>query len=70
MAPKKKTITAIGSSRAGLPVPAQTGDMVDAGGGGDQDHPHHSGMSSQASSVIYSRNDDPRNNEKLSHAKP
>ena len=70
MAPKKKTIMTIGSFGAGLLVPVQTGDEARAGGSGDQYHPRHSGTSSQASGVVCSLDDDPRNDEKLSHAKP
>ena len=50
----------IGSSGAGLPMPARMGDGADAGGGGDQDHPHHFGTSNQASGIVCGQGDNPR----------
>ena len=69
MAPKKKTIAAVGLSEAAPPVPARTGDVADAGGRGDQDHPRHPDTRSQASDVVCSCNDDLCSNKKLSHTK-
>ena len=64
MAPKKKTIAAVGLSEAAPPVPARTGDVADAGGRGDQDHPRHPDTRSQASGVVCNRNNDPHSSQK------
>ena len=54
-------ITTIGLSGAGPPVPVRAGDMADAGGSGDQEHPCHSGTRSQESDIVLrSRDEDPR----------
>ena len=68
MDPKKKTIATVGFSGATPPVPARTGDVADAGGGGDQDNPCHLDTRNQAIGVVCGRNDNPCSNKKLSDA--
>ena len=62
MAPKKKAITAIGSSGAEPLVPARAGDgaVADGGGGVDHEHPRHPGNRSQASGIVRTQDDEPR----------
>ena len=61
MAPKKKTITAIGSSGAERPVPvrASSGPVADRTRGAVREHQHHSGSQSLPSGVVRARDDGP-----------
>ena len=61
MAPKKKTITAIGSSGAERPLPvrASGGVVADGSRGAAREHPHRSGSQSLASGIIRARDDGP-----------
>ena len=61
MAPKRKGITAIGSSGAEQPVPLWVSDgaVTDGARGAAREHPHHSGSQSLASGVARVRDDGP-----------
>ena len=61
MAPKKKTITAIGSSGAERPVPvrAGSGPVADRTRAAAHEHQHRSGSQSLASGVVRTPNDEP-----------
>ena len=62
MAPKKKTITAIGSSGAERPVPVRTssGPVADRTRAAAREHQHRSGSQSLASGVVRAPDDGPR----------
>ena len=61
MAPKKKTITVIGSSGAERPVPVQAsgGAVADGSRGAAHEHPHHSGSQSLVSGIVRARDNGP-----------
>ena len=72
MAPKKKTIMAIGSSEAKRPVPvrASGGAVVDGSEGAAREHPHCSGSQSLASGVVHARDDGPHTAKSKDGARP
>ena len=62
MAPKKKTTTAIRSSRTGLPVPVRTSSrpVTERTRGAAREHPHHPGSPGLVSGIVRTPGEEPR----------
>ena len=72
MAPKKKTITVIGSSGAERPVPVRAGDVVvvDGSRGVAREHPRRSSSRSPASGVVRAQDNEPHATQSKDGAGP